>query len=69
MDSKAACVLCSTCANFVGRSVQERRHRSRVCAAGIVMQPTMFQCDSYLRQTPRAWAEKHLKSFEMRRPG
>jgi len=46
-----ACVLCKSCANLVrSREAGERRRFPRVCAAGLVLGPELFDCDSYVPQ-------------------
>jgi len=48
--SASSCLLCRTCANFLGRQGQERRRQHpRVCAAGLVLGPSAYHCDSYVR--------------------
>jgi hypothetical protein len=46
---RTTCVLCLSCANFTGRKDGERRRQfPRLCAAGLVLGPTQFHCESYV---------------------
>lgn len=55
MDRKSVpdCVLCRSCANFVGRAThpERRRARPRLCAAGVPSIPELFACDSFVPGT------------------
>jgi hypothetical protein len=48
MSGNTSCVLCRSCANFLGDVHQERRARTRLCAAGIVQGPSAPSCDSFV---------------------
>jgi hypothetical protein len=64
MLAQTSCVLCRTCANFVGRPFSERRGHYRVCGAGLVLGPTTYECESYVQQSAQEWARKTMAPRE-----
>jgi hypothetical protein len=46
-------VLCRTCANFIGRRAGQERRRQvrRLCAAGMQLASSVFQCESWIPVT------------------
>lgn len=48
MPSTTSCILCRSCANYLGGAHQERRTRARLCAAGVERGPTFYTCESFV---------------------